>query len=320
MSGSEEKLLKWIGLLSGAPADVDRLGGAMFAGSAWGRLHAYRSTLNNDGSPLQVCITYCSSGRHIRIIGDLLSSLDEAGRVLSDVFVLCRSHSLNSIYRHMLSHTLPVNEQQDHLQGGLFWLAAGLEGGTALYANTRWGLAADRWNDAVDWLEFILPDPHPSNRIIQTLRKHAVLASLGLEGRTPADARAKLYWRLLAPTSFAQMHVPFLDHEAFANFLDLLASQQSVPLSGVVFSVGFSLSNGALCDAKIDLCAHCLPKPPKLWVQLLDECCKNHRLHRLDIGEGILSRQCDVAVVGFGVDSRCDPRLNVYLKAPSTDL
>jgi hypothetical protein len=275
---------------------------------------------------LQVCVTYSARGRLIRIIGDPLSGFvrtqtpcGEPGCVLVD-FTATGAPALGPICRQILDQVLPGREHRNTLTGGLFWLAAGLDGGTAFYANTRWGRPADRWTDAENCVKLLLPDAHASISILRALRDHAVLASTGLEGKTRSDARAKLYWRLVAPRSLEQMGVPLLDDSALGQFLTLLISDEAIPLSGLVFSAGFGLTTGALSDVKIDLCAHCLPKSPAVWVRLLETCCRIYRLPPFDIAEGILEHACELAVVGLGLSAERQPRLNVYLKASSSSL
>jgi hypothetical protein len=197
------------------------------------------------------------------------------------------------------------------------WLAADLEAGMALYANTRWGNAAERWDAAREWLALVLPDSRAIRMFIGAVREHGTLVSLALEGRTPADARAKVYWRLRGPTSLRQMGVPLLTHRAFEEFLTLIPTEEEIPLSGIVLSAGFSVSDGALSDAKIDICAHCVVRSGETWIQFLGDCCRIGGLRPLDLGEGLRRRDCEVALVGLGLNSRSERRLNVYLKGTS---
>jgi hypothetical protein len=243
--------------------------------------------------------------------------LTEAQHALTQVLALTSAYSLAQIFASTPEQILPRCKRWKDANAGLFWLAAGLDGGVALYVNTRWGQATDRWFDAYEWLRRLLPNLEESNALIQTLLPMAVLASVGLEGKSAADVRVKLYWRLLRPLPLDQLWVPLLRHDCFRDFLCLLLKEDAVPLSGLVFSVGFALANGRLSDAKVDICAHCLRRSPDWWVQTLKHCCQHYHLCSLHIGDGLVGGRCEVAFAGLGLDAIGKRRLNVYLKAPS---
>jgi hypothetical protein len=325
MTSGELALLKWTAELSGVAHKVDRLGSALLCQTDRDRPHQGRSTLNNDGSPLQVCVTYDASRCRIRVVGDPGANVSNANRrfamarrALADILTVSDAVPLTSICDGCLNRLLPVDKGRDDLQAGAMWLAAGVDGGAALYVNTRWGQASERWDDALAWLGDILPCSRNSEPIIRTLRRRAWLVSAGVEGRSAADARAKIYWRLQHPIALADLGVPLLTHEAIGEFLGLFGEEQPIALSGLVFSAGFSLRDGAICDTKVDVCGHCVPRSPGRWLEMLGEYCQRQRLQPLHIG-GAAGHPWEIAFVGFGVTAEERRRLNVYLKARTSN-
>jgi hypothetical protein len=98
-----------------------------------------------------------------------------------------------------------------------------------------------------------------------------------------------------------------------------LKEETNLSLSGLVLSASFSLADGALDDVKVDVCAHCLPRMPADWARILERFRLDRGLLPLDIMDGLLCGQCELAFVGFGVKPDGDERLNLYLKAPAKD-
>jgi hypothetical protein len=94
--------------------------------------------------------------------------------------------------------------------------------------------------------------------------------------------------------------------------------ESALPPSGLVLSAGFSVADGTLADVKIDLCAHCLPRSPRAWLRLLEECRHDFDLAPIGVGNGLLDGCCEVAFVGFGLDGMAARRLNLYLKPAAT--
>jgi hypothetical protein len=125
-----------------------------------------------------------------------------------------------------------------------------------------------------------------------------------------------VYWRLTRPVPLTALDVPLLADRALADFLDRAAGDCRLPLAALVFSAGFSVADGSLCDAKIDLCAHCVARPAAAWAEVVDRCCRQHGLERPLLAGGLPASICEVALVGLGVPARGHPRLNVYLKTP----
>jgi hypothetical protein len=213
--------------------------------------------------------------------------------------------------------TLPRRKGEE-FRNGAVWLAAGLDRGAALYVNMNWGLPGERWRDAASWLHALLPDSRESQAVVGAAEEYSSLASIGVEGSGSADARLKLYWRLDRSVSMEQMGIPVLADEGFRDFLTQVVRQGSLSRRGLVLSASFGLSDGGLRDAKVDLCAHCLPCPPERWVSVLKGCCQGLGSFSTDLEEGLLRRQCELAFIGLGVDRRRSRRLNAYMKAATS--
>jgi len=325
MTDGLNSLLGWAGKLSGASTQLGRLSAVVLQPPLAGGEPHCLSVLNNDGSPLQVCVTYARRGRKLRIIGDPAAHIEDpdlrfvhAQRAIAELLTLTGTHPLADTCEETLRRMLPARKNIEALRPGSLWLAAGLDGGAAMYVNTRWGDAKQRWRDAADWLSTLMPNRGAAKTVIDAISAHAAIASVGLEGATAKDTRLKLYWRLNSPIAIEQMGVPLLAHPAYKDFLLRLVADKPLSLGGLVLSAGFGLCDGALHDVKIDLCAHCLPRPAADWVSLLSDCCQEFGLAPLDIADGLISHQCELAFVGFGIDRSENRRINLYMKAPTT--
>ena len=324
LNDGERELLRWAVDLDTDGGDVERLTAALMGdGQTTTSARHQRSTLNNDGSPLQVCVTALESRRVVRLIIDPCSGVDASARfsglagALTRVLPAVGASSLRPAVDQVLEAMLPQSRDDSALDAGLCWLAAGL-GGAAVYVNTNWGRAQDRWDDASQWLRSVLPRDDIARRVLDALRRHSVLVSVGLEGRTPRDARPKCYWRLIRPISIGAMGHPMFESAVFAEFFHLLGADERLPLSGLVWSTGFSVTDGAARDVKVDVCGHCLTRSPDAWSHIVERCCYENHAAALPLADGLARRRGEVAFLGLGVTTGGgERRVNVYLKAPT---
>lgn len=329
MTALEHGLLQWAGELTGVPDQVHRLTSVLLATGEQSSYGAEtRSALNADGSPLQICASYNSRGCGIRILGDPAANVSNPAsrlklsrQALSKTLQSTGSEALAPACEQMFRYALPDPHgtavlDEEEFRPGFFWIAAGLERGAATYVNTRWGCPEDRWNDSCRWLAEVLPEPLEALALVRSIRSDATLASIGVEGSQPEDARAKLYWRLNRPEAARRTGIALFEHPAVKEYLGAVIGDRSIPLTGIVFSAAFRLVDGGLSDIKIDLCAHCLPRPAAAWTALLEQgvrLCGSPALH---VADGLSSGACELALVGIGVNDKERLRLNVYLKAP----
>jgi hypothetical protein len=152
------------------------------------------STLNNDGSPLQLCVSASQSERTVRLLGDPTAQMserayaDEVGRLerareaLRYLFQSCGSLPLLSIGERILHTVLPTDSAEMARMAGPLWLAAGLDRqGVAVYVNARSGTLEEQWDRVVECLKSIAPSDE-GTRTIDCIRSVARPASVGLEG------------------------------------------------------------------------------------------------------------------------------------------
>ena len=284
------------------------------------------SELNNDGTPLQVCLSVSQSGIDSRLIADPAwylgvpsERLKASKTILEAILPQSGAEGLQPLCQELFRALLPTKEQAlEQFSRGFFWIGTGIgKAGLALYLDAKpYGDQAG-WDLANKWLDSVLPASRLSRQVIQKLRPYGNLASIGFEGVSPQAARAKLYWRLKQPIQLEQLGIALLKDKAFPIFLARAIGHHRMNLSGTVLSIGFDLATGNIKDTKIDLCGHCLPHTPQQWVDLLDHLCDEFSWAHLPVREDILQSRCDVAFIGFGVDDRGRYRLNLYLKTPN---
>ncbi len=277
-----------------------------------------RSYLNHDGTPLQVCLTSGASGVRTRVLGDPAWHVgDPAGRwkasraAADDVLAATAAPCLRALCGRSLDAS--VTAAIDSYTRGVLWLAAGLEGGTAVYVDTHpWG---DRdFERARAWAGSVLPDATAACAMLANLEGKARIVSVGVEGRTAADARAKIYLRFTHAVRLDVLGIPLLRDPSFGMALTELVGPRRARLGGLVLSLGFSTCSGILQDAKVDLCGHCVPRTPARWQALVDRLTDRLDLPPLAVEVPLRDEMAEVAFVGVGIQVDGSRRLNVYLK------
>jgi hypothetical protein len=287
-----------------------------------------RSCLNNDGTPIQPCLTADRRTTGFRIVCDpgadrpdtearfaatrnaVRQALDRTSA--SALAVLCET-TIDSL--------IPAcPERRAVYRNGFAWLAASPgRPGLALYCELApQALDAD-WLAVRNWLTRVLPDGAPAAAIVDRLSQFCVAASAGIEGVTPESARAKIYFRLKEPTALSELGVHLLAAEPMTRFIRMAMGSREVDLDGLVMSVSFNTKTGELADAKADLCGHCLTHGAPHWIEILRGICDSFGLRALDLGPVAAGSDLEIAFVGMGLTADLSPRLNVYLKpAPIT--
>jgi hypothetical protein len=315
LTPQEDALLQWAGRLNGATERVTRLSEVLLASVfPVAQRKPQDSALNNDGSPLQVCVTYGEQGRRWRLLGDPAAGVQPgetrlglARQALALTLQATRSTELSEVCGTMLAMAVPAQG----LEAGTLWLAGGLEGGAAVYANLRWGVAAERWADVRRWLRAALPDPAAALAVVDRLEPVAQVASIGIEGSGLRNARVKLYWRLRQQATFSTMGLPpFWSAEA-GRLAEAVNEGDGVPLSGLVMSASYRMADGSPADVKLDFCAHCLSRTAKEWAAML----RKGVMRDEAVARGVERGVAEVAFLGVGVSDHGGLRANVYLKA-----
>ena len=287
---------------------------------------AGRSTLNNDGIPLQWCISLGGSTRASRLIADPAASIalaDERlarGRAALAALLHSRAPSLAALCEQTLAATVPPPAELATLASGSMWLASGIgTPGVALYTSANWGSDDARWNRAAQWLEAVLPDASAARRWVAALRPLARPVAHALEGESASRVRAKLYFRPLAPLPLISMGLDLLADTRLAGLLERLLGGFDIHPGTLVYSLGFAVSTGQLSDQKLDICAHCCPRPPQAWIELLDWWAARQGGPGFAANDALRSPAAEVAFVGAGVRPGGSLRTNLYLKpVPAT--
>lgn len=307
-------------------ADALRELGACLLGRSPGSGHeagVSRSRLNNDGSALQLCYSSNASSARLRLIGDPAAWVaDPAARLalsrhaLARAVSLCQAGALAPALEATLGHLVPREPRAlEAFSAGILWLAGeGHRPGLALYVEARPYDREEGWSRAAAWLSAVLPDPGPALRWMAALPASARLASVGIEGQGPENARAKLYFRLEQPEALDRLGLAPLCRPTVSRFLRRAMGEFGLEPAGLVLCAGFALGTGALVDAKVDLCGHCLAYPAHAWSEQIAAMAQELGVVTPPVAGLLASGAAEVAFVGLGSAAQGSERLNVYLK------
>lgn len=309
--------------LAGLPqSDVAAAGAVLLLPPRGGTAGPLRSTLNNDGTPLQICVTADRSGAGVKLIGDpgatapsIAERLASGQAALAAVF---DQTSCGTTAARILAATLPPSlTDYPEAANGIIWLGSAVgSSARAFYVKARWNDAGADWDKLDTLAGLVLLRPIEAQTTIAALRKVARPLSVGLETAGTDRARLKVYWRLEQPVALGSVGIGLLADAAFGDLLRSIVGARRISPAGLVFSVSFALANGSLCDVKLDICAHCVPRAPLAWLETIEALAAQHGLAVPAIGPMLEARRADIAFVGLGIDADGRKRLNVYLKAP----
>lgn len=283
----------------------------------------WRSTINNDGSPMQLCVGMSQGpGYSLRLLvdpaADVEGAKDRVHAVSESVrrLLAAKAPGLATPCTDLLREMLPsCPEIRAALPTGGAWLAAALGSpGMALYVTARWGEPEGRWRRAAAWLGGLLPGTQWT-ATLDSLERHASLISAGVEGISRTKARAKLYWRLKEPSSLRDLDIDLAHNPILARFLRIAIGDRRVHRGTIVGSVSFDLSDGMLHDIKLDVCGHCLPRSWNEWLEILSRCCRELGLAPWPLLGDTWQTTSELAFIGFGLDRNGEIRLNAYLKS-----
>lgn len=303
---------------------VDQLHAIVLA-NAYQRVgpHGGYSELNADGWPLQLCLTLGPERTKVRLLGDPgwrlrypKDRLKASEAALAESFVAADAAGLLHSAKDLLSRAQLAPEGIEAFRRGFVWVAVNLAApGAAVYLDAQ-PLGAQAWMEAEAWLEYILPTSRFARAVIASLSPLADLASLSLEGCTPADARAKLYFRLKQALPLTDLGIELFTDPLLLGFLHRMIGAREMNLSGLTLSIGFSLADGQLTDVKADVCAHCLPQSTAQWSALIADAATIMGVALPKLDAALHDGTCEMANLGLGMDVARRPRLNLYLKPP----
>jgi hypothetical protein len=300
-----------------APAIVDIIG------TPAGRGTGGRSSLNADGSPLQVCLTVRADGWDVRVIGDpaceLVEPLMRARAARASVAALLRSTGstgLAALAGTAWSTLLPdADEELAAYTEGVVWLGQTLdEPGCALYFDVTKPPPAQAWERIERWLDLARSADDAAGGLCRRLARVAAPLSAGFEGIDADRVRKKLYWRLREPAALASFGVDLFTAPDMLRFLNLVVGDRVLDGSGLVFACGLAGAVPRVQDAKIDVCAHCLRQDTAAWSSLFAHLVDEFGLTSFPLDAVLAAR---LSYVGFGLDRFGNRRLNIYLGAAS---
>lgn len=282
------------------------------------------SCLNNDGVPLQLCLTSSNKGISMRIIADPGAyHSDPEQRYSSSIDTLLyfidesQSSELKEIATKTIDMLLPDNmDERKIYKQGFVWIGVSPQKpGIAFYLEMAPLKHEKGWLRVENWLMHILPNTNEAIVIINKLKKYCIVASAGLEGSTLENSRAKIYFRMRESYNFADLkEIDLFSSVAMKDFMTIATAQYDVDSEGMVMSIGFNLLTGVLVDVKTDLCGHCLRYSPAEWSSVIATLSKRYSISSPDMELILNSKEYQIAFIGLGLTIDHTPRLNIYIK------
>lgn len=282
-----------------------------------------RSSLNNDGTPVQLCVAVRRGVRSSRLLMDPAHEepdpVHRCGRALAACQRLLTDSDRPAFSARLIRalwDVLPDREALARwLPRGALWLAIDLQGfRLAAYVSARWGEPSGRWDRVLDWLRASTPRLHQA---LAPVAARSEPASVALEGESCDDLRVKVYFRLLRPTPLRKLSLPGLLSPETEWFLASALEGRAVRRSGLLLSAYESLEGNRM-GSKVDLCAHCVQRSPAEWAGLLERLAGGLGLADPEVSALLRERRAETAFVGFDGSRAGSPQLNIYLKAPGS--
>jgi hypothetical protein len=280
-----------------------------------------RSDLNVNGSPLQVLVSSRARTVAHRLIGDpaffhaaALARVHDSLRALDRVLGSGSPPALRAPAWNTLFAMLPRDTQRlrAYPHGVLRLARAVGSPGAAVYVGAPQGTAT-AWQAARGWLARMSATGWQGH--LDALEAAGTLFGVGLEGRSPTDLRAKLYWRAAEAVPLADLGVAPLGAPEVAAFLRSALGGREIAARGLTFSAAYDLCGGGLRDAKVDVCTRSAGLDDAAAVALAERMAALHGLALPPLRALLENRSLGlgVACVGFGLGRTGHPRLNVYL-------
>jgi hypothetical protein len=279
--------------------------------------------LNNDGTPIELCLTLQENEWKLRIIVDPAIGnqspairLHEAWMSLQDALVIGEAQGLGEICQETLDLLLPNAEEIDERYGyGAIWVAVGVNSpGAGFYVNAEPIIDDERWEMARRWLEMVLPDSAEACSCLAKMKSIARIKGYSIEGKNACQARAKIYFYLKEAVPLKNWGIAFFTDPSFEAYLRIVTAKHQVANTGFVVGIGFDIATGKMIDGKIDLCGHCLNYRSEEWLIVLKQLINEFHLHPLPTERILQTKESEMAFIGLGLDLQKRTRLNIYLK------
>lgn len=282
-----------------------------------------RSGLNNNGSPLQFCMSASSEGIGYRMLADPaceladpLSRYKASCQAIESVLELTGSSAIDELFQQTLQLNLPAEEDQFvEYPDGVMWLAANLDGpGCAMYVDARRGGEEVALERLGNWLRTICGPTDDIATLLGCLEKKSLLMCLGVEGISPVYARAKVYWRMSEPVLLDDLGLEGFKDPSFKEFLWFAVADRRIQQTGIVLNAGIDVASGNWADVKLDVCGcqNCLNYSEAEAVEAANAITRHFSLAPLPVAEAL--EYGELAFFGLGLDARGKRRFNVYLR------
>jgi hypothetical protein len=324
-AGVIRRLLDGVVSMGGIEADrAEASAWAVLGSEGWDDIAGpTRSGINHDGLPLQLVLTSDREGLGFKLLGDpccgvpdivsrYRGSLESMERVLE----MTGSRSLGALFRRTLEfHLPPQQEQLTQYPDGVMWLGTALRGpGCAIYMDARRGGHEAALARLGGWFRDLCGDTEDIDCLMAALASRTRLMSLGIEGVSFSNARAKIYWRLSEAQELQSLGIPGFCDPAFAEFLSLCVGNRTIRLTGVVLNAGIDVATGRWADVKVDICGcrNCLNYSREETVEAIGAIVSHFGLVQPPVARVL--NFGEFAFCGVGIDSEGQCRLNVYIK------
>jgi hypothetical protein len=284
---------------------------------------SFASRLNNDGSPLQICISAGPTATAAHLIADPGSDEPDASahhaRGMACVLGVT-SGQTDDMGRDAVARCIAMNLPADpaaagELAVGTIWLGLPIQGpGLTVYLNAAWGARAAQWERVAAWLHAEGVPAALSQSAIGTLRPIARPVSIGLDVLSGAPLRLKVYFRLTRAVKLDAFSDPAWTSEAVLDFLQETVRDRRLPPSGLVFCAEFLRDAAHLVGIKVDVCAHCLRYDVRDWVHVLPRISGALGTLPFQMACWAAGQDAEIAVVGVGRRIDGEVRCNLYLK------
>lgn len=238
---------------------------------ARGRPHR-RSTLNTDGTPVQLSLSLRSDRSGLQFLGEAGAAgrsnaerlAASQGRLRQAAILLGAERSLAAI-EPLVDTLVPTADREllaDH--AGAVWLGAGCAAGAAphvkLYCNAKWGEASGRWQRLRQVAtSFGIDSDWPNLRALGTLGLEPLGTGLRVASGSAAAARIYLSGYGLSWQRIEEIGARFggaaFEEQIRRLKMTLPDDGHQWPTRSVVCS--FAMAPGRLADVKVELCAHC---------------------------------------------------------------
>lgn len=281
---------------------------------------SFASRLNNDGSPIQCCVSCSRDEVRYRLLADPHSSVRdslERRRYSLGQFAECvgTDSSLHRAASLLVDIVAPSARVQHRAwTAGPLWFGQGIaDDDIALYANAGWDGRAEGWNSAFKFIR-VMTGGQPIASLVRCSGAPTAVASVGLEARQGQVRRIKVYFRLQEACPLGEFGIPDEILGKVLNAVGLLMQDQSISNQGLLLCIGLDASTGRIVDFKMDVCGHCLRLVAPALQERLKAIGQFLEIEMPSMAHLGIGRDIALAFVGIAVDTTQRARVNIYMR------